>query len=294
MIGDILDDDKLYCELYKSKFLEKLTETFKFFRSVGDHSFEQNSTSIDLDSASGNAVYGLVFVGKVSGFYINFMIEESDGELSSIVHCPKLELIPSLPVDRSYEIPIFEDDLPHFKPNQEYFQRAVPVATYYVTVLGEFPQMINEELCDQWLTEFRIVHKPSLEDWGSYSISLKVIALVSELDRISEIYSGNRMAAKALQERRDMNKMSSVPNGWIDKYMRLYENLKDLSLNFFGPSFKGESVFRTSPHFNFVIRNSDFLDLYCFLEVFECLAANILLTNRQKLEIDESLHKKPT
>lgn len=103
MISDLLDDDRTYQDMSKSRFLALLENVFNQMTESRNSSLTAHKGKCGHEECINIGKAGFCFAGNKTKHHINLIIEEQDGKVKDIYECDELQC-PSKDLPYEYKV----------------------------------------------------------------------------------------------------------------------------------------------------------------------------------------------
>jgi hypothetical protein len=121
ILSEILEDSRTYQDTTKELFMERLTEALEKFRDWGKDTALEAIPGVCSNKKCNIGCCGYAFEGNSSGFHLDLIVENSNGQILDIYHCSYFKAdAAELDMDNSISIDIYPDEEVGFQPTEEY------------------------------------------------------------------------------------------------------------------------------------------------------------------------------
>jgi hypothetical protein len=199
LLAELLDDDKSYMDVTKSRFIKKLEERFEIAKAEGCHGFDD--VFFGICESCNKGCEGMTFLSE-SGYYLDLFIECEDGEtINDIYVCNKLTNIVDLEKSFDLGFHFYKDEKVTFRRTSDY---NLIEEDYKLLVSGleKINQVIHLDDFIRWYAVFDELNQ-SIYELGpfvcfDYKLYSDVFHTTFELNGIAEIPSKAEDAKEGL------------------------------------------------------------------------------------------------
>lgn len=159
VLHKLLDNDRTYQDASKELFLLKVWKLFEIYKKAGDTRLMPFPGKCCSGACSNLGREGFSFVGDVSKYYFNIIIEMTADEVTDIYHCSDFLADEDVDVSSELKIDICEDENVDFKPSVNYLITAKKCSAAIEEIKNSNSGLISKVAYQLWLQKHEELFK---------------------------------------------------------------------------------------------------------------------------------------
>lgn len=264
-LSSALPEKKLYFEMTKSTFLNKLVQLFEDLKHRGNTGFSVHAGQCKSTICRNTACKGYTFVTDFTHEHFSFVLHYKDGKLDDWSHCHDfLPIDTSFYEDKSISIEVWDEDKHDFQANDKFLQTITDVKQAK-KFLGDLSNMsITKSSLLLWLNNYenlfsnsQYFNHGSSRFYKSFSAFGKLYSVLVDLGTLIK------------NEKKIVSIIDQMKNTRRKEHLQLYRENKDLLRTVFCTDIyrKNGQITFTSEEVVYSFDQQDFKQLFDYMEL---------------------------
>lgn len=223
MLDVLLDQSKVYQDVTKELFVEKMEAIFQNFKKGSDTFLFSHPGFCCSDDCTNKGCSGYSFVGNHSQNHIDLIIDEDGGEVNDIFQCQEFA-IKNQEVDlkKRLFIKIMQDERADFKPSADFLIRSQKCRMAYDELMIYKDQVIGKELYIPWLEKYHALYKSFRMPPIFYADFNRFHSLYGGLEELSDYLKTSDYFKGAIHEFQTINSIDELQLlKWLIKHEKM-------------------------------------------------------------------------